>query len=61
MTWPPGRHYAHVEFNSESAANAIMDAYLEKTPAPIFIRLGYVISSTLEVVLMVHGVGMHME
>jgi hypothetical protein len=29
--------------------------------APIFIRLGYVISSTMEVVLMVHGVGMHME
>jgi hypothetical protein len=29
--------------------------------APIFIRLGYVISSTMEVVLMVHDVGMHME
>lgn len=31
VTWPPGRHYAHVEFNSESAANAIMDAYIEQT------------------------------
>jgi hypothetical protein len=29
--------------------------------APIFIRLGYAISSTMEVVLLVHGVGMHME
>jgi hypothetical protein len=27
----PGRHHAHVEFNSESAANAIMDAYIEQT------------------------------
>jgi uncharacterized protein VirK/YbjX len=31
VTWPPGRHYAHVEFNSESAANAIMHAYIEQT------------------------------
>ncbi len=31
VTWPPGRHYAHVEFNSESAANASMDAYIEQT------------------------------
>jgi len=27
VTWPPTRHYAHVEFNS----NAIMDAHIEQT------------------------------
>lgn len=36
VTWPPGRHYAHVEFDLESTADSIMDSYIEQTPIFVF-------------------------